>query len=72
MTAPYRLRDAFNDRAARLKLVAMLGAAVLVGTSPTVLIDSSGAVGVAYVVACVGLLLTTMYGADRRLREVSA
>lgn len=73
MTAPYRLRDALDDQEARLKLVAVAGASVLVGTAPgAVLGDATLPVALAYIGACVGLLLATMYGADRRLREVSA
>lgn len=72
MTAPYRLRDGLDDREASLKLVAVAGASVLVGTAPgAVLGDATLPVALAYIAACVGLLLATMYGADRRLREVS-
>ncbi|OYR79446.1 hypothetical protein DJ72_14110, partial [Halorubrum distributum] len=71
MTAPYQLRDALDDREAALKLVAVAGASVLLGTAPgAVLGDAALPVALAYIAACVGLLLATMYGADRRLREV--
>lgn len=72
MTAPYQLRDALDDREAGLKLVAVVGASVLVGTAPdAVLGDAAAPVALAYIGGCVALLLATMYGADRRLREVS-
>lgn len=72
MTAPYQLRDALDDREAGLKLVAVVGASVLLGTAPgAVLGDATLPVALAYIGGCVALLLATMYGADRRLREVS-
>ena len=73
MTAPYQLRDALDDQEAALKLVAVGGAAVLLGTAPSaVLGDAAVPVAIAYIGGCVALLLATMHGADRRLREVSA
>lgn len=73
MTGPYRLRDALDDQNAALKLVAVIGAAVLLGTAPSMVLDGVPApVAMAYIGGCVVLLLTTMHGADRRLREVSS
>lgn len=71
--APYQLRDALDDHEAALKLVAVAGAAVLLGMAPgAVLGDATLPVALAYIAGCTGLLLATMHGADRRLREVSA
>ena len=73
MTAPYQLRDALDDQEATLKLVAMIGAAVLLGAAPSAVLGNAALpVALAYITGCVALLLATMYGVDRRLREVSA
>ena len=70
--APYQLRDALDDQEAALKLLAVIGAAVLLGTAPGAVLGAASApVALAYIAGCTGLLLATMHGADRRLREVS-